>query len=127
MPIAKTYSGPPADRMVGRPSRNALTAKAERKISDKTVARASSYLAREDLLDHAVHAGVINAGMRSHYAAAYDADPAGTREFLGKLGLRSEASAAPEDYPDSMLTDSERANLAAAREGRQPNRIVNGG
>ncbi|HEX4186640.1 MAG TPA: hypothetical protein VHY83_01965 [Solirubrobacteraceae bacterium] len=112
--------------MAGRPSR---TAKASApKISDATAAKAQGFLDREALLDNAVHAGVISEGMRKHYATAYDADPAGCRAFLGKLGLRTETTAStaePEDaYPDSLLSPQERQRVAAAREGRQHSRIV---
>jgi hypothetical protein len=110
--------------MQGRPSRNALVAKAAVQTNAD----------RESLLDRAIHAGVISTGLRSHYAAACDADPAGTRAFLGKIGLRTEAATpavstapGPEEYDRSLLTDRERARIAAAREGRSHARIVCGG
>lgn len=134
---AARFAGPPADRMAGRPSRNAYKAKAtaaKPAVSAATVARANSFMEREDLLDQAIYDGRINAGMRGYYAQCFDADPAGTRAFLGKMGHNPAASApvaqpAPADdsYPESMLTNAERARVAAAREGRQPRRIVEGG
>ena len=126
---------PPADRMQGRPSRNALTAKGAKAAAAKPAAPTTA--TRERLLDRAVLCGVIGNHMRSHYASAYDADPSGTRAFLASIGLRDEAaevhptvqaspaaSAASESYDPSMLTDGERANLQAAREGRPHTRIV---
>jgi hypothetical protein len=95
---------------------------------------------RQRLLDSAVRAGVINDGMRAHYARAYDADPEGTKLFLGKIGLKATgvqtgppgnhteaASGEPDAHGmDSFLTDAERARVAAVREGRRTT-IVNGG
>jgi hypothetical protein len=90
--------------------------------------------ARENLIDRAVHAGVINEGMRRYYRQAFDADPAGTRAFLGKIGLRGEAASAtqaagtgPDEYDDALLTPGERQRIAAAREGKPQGRFINGG
>ncbi len=96
-------------------------------------ARANSFLAREALLDEAMHQGVIGGGLRDHYAACYDADPEGTRNYLRGLGLRdggtaSASAALPADgYDESYLAPAERKRITAAREGRQPSRIINGG
>jgi hypothetical protein len=76
-------------------------------------------------LDRAIHAGVINAGMRAHYAQAYDADPAYCRQFLGKLGLRGEAQSSDDGY-GGLLTPAEQERVAAAREGKRP-RFISGG
>jgi hypothetical protein len=86
---------------------------------------------RERLLDSAVHAGVINNGMRAAYARAYDADREGTKMFLGKIGLKAtgvqtgppgahtEHAGEPADHGmESFMTDGERARVAGAREGR---------
>jgi hypothetical protein len=77
-------------------------------VSAETAERANAFLDRESLLDRAVHAGVVNQGMRAHYAAAYDADPAGCRAYLGKLGLRDEdatalSAPAPEAKPSRLV------------------------
>src|SRR5258707_95356 len=98
---AAIFAGPPADRMSGRAAARAAAAKpgnykpkqkqqaaAKPRVSATTEQRANAFLAREALLDRAVHAGVINQGMRGHYAAAFDADPTGCRAFLRTLGLR---------------------------------------
>ncbi|HEX4436686.1 MAG TPA: hypothetical protein VH061_07810 [Solirubrobacteraceae bacterium] len=142
-PVAR-FSGPPADRMAGRsqaraaraqgnyaPGSAGATAAAKAKAKAATTAsveaRANSFLAREDLLDRAVASGVINSGMRAHYAQAYDADPGGCRQFLAKLGLRDDAVVvAAEDDGLSLLTDAERENVANARAGRRPT-FVHGG
>jgi hypothetical protein len=122
--------------MAGRPSRQAHAAKAARAIepapagiSASTAERANRFLEREDLLDQAIHGGVINAGMRAHYQRAFDADPGGTRAFLASIGLRAEAASAasePDEYLNT-LTDNEQRRIAAARDGRPTSRFVNGG
>jgi hypothetical protein len=105
----------------------AAKAKAKAATTASVEARANSFLAREDLLDRAVASGVINSGMRAHYAQAYDADPGGCRQFLAKLGLRDDAVVvAAEDDGLSLLTDAERENVANARAGRRPT-FVHGG
>jgi hypothetical protein len=143
-PIA-TFSGPPADRMAGRAQARAARAQAQSKggsytqaaskveprVSAATEASASSFLAREELLDRAIASGVIQPGLRGHYARAYDADPDGCRAFLGKLpggaNLASTVVAsAAEDDGLSLLTDAERQNVMDARAGRRP-RFVHGG
>lgn len=88
---------------------------------------------REDLLDQAIHDGRISANLREHYAACFDRDPAGTRDFLGKLGAAQRASAAPapapepDAYPTTGLSRAEQTRIAAAREGRTPGRVISGG
>lgn len=151
LPTANTqpgarFAGPPTDRMQGRPSRQrqggqfvqaaapAAGQRAGSKVNAKTAARAESFLAREQLLDEAVHASVINAGMRDHFARCYDADPAGTRHTLAALGLRTAASVQIQDAADTgiaddlspLLTATERKQAEAAREGRSP-KIIHGG
>lgn len=116
-PVAR-FAGPPADRMAGRPSRQA-------KAAQPAAARAQSYLDREALLDEAVNKGVIGANLRGHYAACFDADPEGTRNYLRGIGLATQA-AAPEGYVETHLSRQERARIAAAREGK-PSRVINGG
>lgn len=138
-PVAR-FSGPPADRMAGRAAARAqaqdrgLYARAgASKVSASTEARANSFLAREALLDEAMHQGVIGGGLRAHYAECFDADPEGTRNYLRGLGLRdggtaAASAAAPADgYDESRLSPAERSRITAAREGRQPSRIINGG
>ncbi len=136
-PVAR-FSSPPADRMAGRPSgvraaratanQKGLRARAGKPaVSAATEARAQSFLDRESLLDQAVNAGVIGANMRSHYAACYDADPVGTRQYLDDIGLRRAGGAqASEEYVETNLSRAERNRIAGAREGR-PSRIINGG
>lgn len=143
-PIA-TFSGPPADRMAGRAqaraargnyaagaagAKAAAKAKAKAATTASVEARANSFLAREELLDRAIASGVIQSGMRAHYAQAYDADAEGCRAFLAKLpGGAAVAAAtvvAAEDDGMSLLTDAERENVENARAGRRP-RFVNGG
>jgi hypothetical protein len=132
---AVEYAGPPAERMQGRPSRNALTAKATKATTTAT-APPQTHTARESLLDRAVHAGVISQGTRPHYAQAYDADPDGTKAFLDSIGLRAQAGGPPpaavaasasDSYDPAMLSDGERARIAAAGEGRQHTHIISGG
>jgi hypothetical protein len=83
----------------------------------------------EELIDRAVHGGVINEGYRAHYVAAYAADPAATRAYLTALGMRdagaTQATSADDSdaYPESFLTVGERKQVNAAREGRAP-RII---
>lgn len=103
--------------MKGRPSAKAA-APAKPAVSAATVAKANSFLDREALLDQAIHTGVIGTHMRAHYAACYDADPEGTRSFLGSVGYsRATAVSASDDYNDSALSPQERNRIAAAREG----------
>jgi hypothetical protein len=90
-------------RMSNAAARAAARAAAPRsrgktKAKAKAKKQVSAETARENLLDHAVRAGVINAGMRGHYQAAYEADPAGTKAFLRKIGL-SEAPAGATQAP----------------------------
>jgi hypothetical protein len=140
-PVAR-FSGPPADRMAGRPRKAAAqragnyTPKAKAAaptVSAATEARANSFLDREALLDAAMHQGVIGGGLRAHYAECYDNDPVGTRSYLQSLGLRgggthsASAAAASDQYDESALSNAERGRIAAAREGRRPSQIVNGG
>jgi hypothetical protein len=103
-----------------------------RMVSRATGERANAFLEREDLLDAAIHDGRISANLREHYAACFDRDPAGTRDFLGKLGARQQASVTPastgpDEYPTAGLSRAEQTRIAAAREGCAPGRIVNGG
>jgi hypothetical protein len=141
---AVRYSGPPADRMAGRPGTRTQAAAAparrapaavpqpatqaaarQPQVSAATERRVQTRLAAEDLIDRAVHAGVINEGTRAHYVAAYAADPAGTRQFLSDLGLRdAQVTAQTADYDDTFLTPREREHVAAARDGKR-GRIVN--
>jgi hypothetical protein len=139
---AQVFSGPPSDRISGRPSRVQASARAQGNyslkdpatISAATTARANQFLEREALLDQAIHAGLINAGMRGHYAQCFDADPTGTRTYLAQLGhsqapvpAAQGAAASGDDYPEGMLTNVERSRVAAAREGRPYGRIISGG
>jgi hypothetical protein len=78
-------------------------AKAQPPVAD-TTARDIKLLAREHLLDHAVHAGVIQQGMRGHYATAFDADEQGCRAFLKSLGLH--------DVPKPQAASAEQAKPA---------------
>lgn len=130
---AARFSSPPADRIAGRPRRAAAQARAGApRVSAATEARANSFLDREALLDAAMHQGVIGGGLRDHYAQCYDADPEGTRSYLQSLGLRGStpgtaSASASQEYVDTHLSSAERQRIAAAREGRQHSRIVNGG
>ncbi len=122
---AARFSGPPTDRVKGRPSsaRAAGNLKsAKPAVSAATVARANSFLDREALLDHAINAGVIGTNMRAHYGTCFDADPEGTRAYLRGMGMsaRAASSAAPEAYADAHLSPQERNRIAAAREGKRP-------
>jgi hypothetical protein len=133
------FHGPPAERMVGRPSLQAQAALprayqsqkgghfVKAKVSTATVQRANAFLEREALLDQAIYDGRISAGLRDHYARCFDADPAGTRAFLAKLAGATGSDAGAEDYPDSFLSEGERKRVAAAKEGRQYSRIIHGG
>jgi hypothetical protein len=112
--------------MKGRPS-SAQAASGNLKpakpaVSVATEARANAFLDREALLDHAINAGVIGANMRAHYAACFDADPEGTRSYLGAVGATRAAavSGASDAYNDSALGPQERERIAAAREGKPP-------
>jgi hypothetical protein len=96
-------------------------AKPDKGISAATASRANAFLDREGLLDRAVHAGVINDGMRGYYAQAFDADERGCRAFLASLGLRD--AAAPGPSGGSFLTPQEQERAAAASDGKR--RIVN--
>jgi hypothetical protein len=143
---AARFSGPPADRMAGRPSRMAQAKAAagtgnykpkekpaSAQVSAATVARASSFLDREALLDAAMHQGVIGGGLRAHYGECYDADPEGTRSYLQGLGLRdggvqpASSAASSDAYDESALSRSERRRITAAREGRQSTQVISGG
>ncbi len=105
------------------------TQAAGREVSAQTAARVKNRLEAEELIDRAVHGGVINEGYRAHYVAAYAADPAATRAYLAALGMRdvsvTQAGTADDSdaYPDSFLTVGERKQVSAAREGRVP-RII---
>jgi hypothetical protein len=93
-----------------------------------TEARANAFLDREALLDDAIHQGVIGGALRDHYATCYDRDPGGTQAYLQSLGLRTTvAAASAEGYVETNLSTAERKRIAAARDGRQTARIVNGG
>lgn len=116
----------------------AKAAKTER-VSAANEKRINQYLDTEQMLDQAIHAGVISAGLREHYSQCSAADPIGTREYLNNLGLnmmgvRQEArgtspsaSAVQEDYPTAHLTDAERNRISASRDRRVATRIVDGG
>ena len=151
-PVA-VFDGPPADRVAGRaqvraaraqgnygPGGPAADAKAKQKAADakaartaSTEARANSFLAREELLDRAIASGVIQSGVREHYARAYDEDPEGCRAFLARLPGGANlagsvvASAAADGDGLSLLTDAERERVAAARAGQRGPRFVHGG
>jgi hypothetical protein len=136
-PVAR-FSGPPADRMAGRAARAQARAQGNYApggdgAKAAAEARANSFLSREALLDEAMHQGVIGGGLRAHYAECYDSDPEGTRSYLRGLGLRDGGTAAasaavPADgYDESRLSPAERNRITAAREGRQPSRVINGG
>ncbi len=136
--LGMTVDDARAARMVGanpggnyKAKKPAAKAKAKAKAATTASvdARANSFLAREELLDRAVASGVIQDGMRPHYAQAYDADAEGCRAFLAKLPGGAAVAAATvvaEDDGMSLLTDAERENVANARAGRRP-RFVNGG
>jgi hypothetical protein len=112
------------------PGAPGVAAAAALKSRAATEARAASFLEREQVLDNAIHQGIISAGLRAHFATLWDADPVGTREHLESIGLaRTTASAtasSSEDYNDSALSRVERDRIAAARAGRTP-RIIGGG
>jgi hypothetical protein len=111
--------------------------KMKQRATAATEKRVNQYLDTEDMLDQAIHAGIINVGMREYYSQCSAKDPAGTRAYLNNLGLsmmgvRQEsrsvaASAVQEDYPTGALTDAERNRIAAAQGGRVASRIVDGG
>jgi hypothetical protein len=133
---AAGFFGPPADRMAGRPSLMAKAAapkpqgnyKPKSKqagASPTTAARANAFLRREEVLDNAVHQGVISSSLRAHFATLWDADPEGTRAHLESIGL-ARTQAQSDAYDESALSAAERGQIAAAREGRGP-RIINGG
>jgi hypothetical protein len=89
---------------------------------------------RERLLDQAVYDGRISGGLRDHYSQCFDADPAGTRAFLARLGYAatqeqepSKTATVPAGYPETLLSDTERTNLDAIRAGKRHSYIVNGG
>ena len=99
-------------------------------VSAETAARAQSAIEREDLLDQAIFDGRIPAGLRAHYAQCFDADPAGTRAYLAKLGAAATPTAAPAEsdaYPASALTSAERTSIEAARSGRRGGGFMLGG
>lgn len=144
--LVASFSSPPADRMAGRQQARAV-ARAARAAAPargnyapgsagaaavsrvKTQAKANAFLSREALLDDAINQGVIDGSLRAHYATCYDRDPGGTQAYLQSLGLRTTATAtaSSEVYVEANLSTAERTRIAAAREGRQPARIVNGG
>ena len=134
-PVAR-FSGPPADRMAGRPSRMARAqgnyAPGGAGAKAAAEARAVSFLEREGALDAAMHQGVIDGSLRAHFATLWDADPEGTRAHLEGLGLAKSGpqpqavAASPDAYDESALSATERRRIAAAREGRAP-RVINGG
>jgi hypothetical protein len=74
---------------------------------------------RERVLDAAVAAGKFLPSRRSHYAAMYDADPAGTEQVLAIMAGAPEALAAvetgAEGYNEDLLTPGERVRLASRR------------
>jgi hypothetical protein len=143
-PPAVRFSGPPADRMTGRAQARAARAAARAKppgnytpkkpqISAATVERANQFLDGEADIDQAIHQGIINSGMASHFRALMKADPTNTRAYLQSLGLRragepqpQQVAAASDDYPTSGLSSVERGRIAAAREGRA-SAVVHGG
>ena len=116
---AVTYSGPPADRMAGRPSvMRAARASAprtpatqpqrqpQRVVSDahnavdwqhqsatqaSTRARSAAIEDGGALIARAVVCGVIGANMAAHYTELYRADPQGTKDYLVALGLPRES------------------------------------
>jgi hypothetical protein len=137
-PVAR-FSGPPADRMNGRPSRQAnAQARAQGNYNPKTKA-AAAMLSADQALDQAILQGVIGANMAAHYRVLWQADPKGTREYLEKIGLHpnlgedpqinspEHIAASADAYPTSALSGAEQKRIAAAREGRGPGRIVQGG
>jgi hypothetical protein len=137
-PVAR-FSGPPAERMVGRAQARAARAAAKPQgnyapgsagVKAAVEARANAFLRREELLDNAIHQGIISTSLRAHFAALWDADPDGTRAHLESIGLaktlQASAATAPDAYDESALSAAERGRIAAAREGRGP-RIINGG
>ena len=139
---AARFSGPPADRMAGRPSRVAQAAaprpqgnyrpkQPAQRVSAATEARANSFLDREAALDNAMHQGIISGSLRAHFATLWDADPEGTRAHLESIGLaktgQQPVAASSDAYNDSALSDVERRRITAAREGRQATRVISGG
>jgi hypothetical protein len=136
-PVAR-FAGPPADRMAGRAQARVArmqaagkgghfvqASTAEPRVSAATAARANAFLRREQVLDNAIHQGVISAGLRAHFATLYDADPQGTQAHLASIGLRDAPAA--DAYVESGLSPGERARIAAAHEGRSTGRFVHGG
>jgi hypothetical protein len=110
--------------------------KMKQRVSAATEKRVNTYLDTEQMLDQAIHAGVINASDREYYSQCSAKDAAGTRAYLNNLGLsmmgvrqesRSVAASVQEDYPTGALTDAERNRIAAAQGGRVASRIVDGG
>lgn len=118
-PPAVIYAGPPADRMAGRAVARAAAAKrkqgggnykqkakAKIKAKPQVTAEINASLARKNLLDHAVRAGIFNEGNRAAYEAMYDADPAGCKAFLARLGLSegpAGSQAPPAEQPKSRV------------------------
>lgn len=122
--LVARFSGPPADRQTGRPSRMA-------KAKARTQAAATPALSiddKDEILDHAVYTGVISAGLRDHFSALWEADPEGTRRYLHNLGLQkmglnpdqpgigetSQGPGAPEgaNIPDLAMTSSDYPGLS---------------
>lgn len=104
------------------------------KVSASTAARVNQFLEGEDMVDQAIHQGIISAGLSAHFRALMKSDPTNTRAYLQGLGLSAPAAqsqpvavaAASDEYPTSGLSAAERGRIAAAREGRQ-SVVVHGG
>jgi hypothetical protein len=152
-PVAR-FSAPPADRMAGRQQARAARAAVKpqgnytpkQKISAATENRVNSFLSGEQMIDQAIHQGVIGANMASHYRALWLADPAETHKYLVSLGLIQDSdwkdepyggnpdptpgkivqASASDEYDASALSKAERDRIAAAREGRT-SRVISGG
>jgi hypothetical protein len=130
---AARFAGPPADRMAGRQQARAARA-ARAQGGNFTPKQKPSGPSDDQVLDQAIHQGVINAGMRGHYQTLLQSDPAGTRAFLAKLGLsdigasyqQAAAASNDEEYLPGALTKAEQDRVTAAREGRT-SVFVNGG
>ncbi len=134
---AASYDGPPAERMAGRPSRMRSVQASRPPV--KAAAVNKQFEDKEEILDHAIHTGVISSGMRDHYSALWEADPKGTQEYLHKLGLTKQglnpdaapqkiaAAAEAEAYDESTLTDAERGRIAQARAGGRSAVFISGG
>jgi hypothetical protein len=100
--------------------------------SPSTAERVNAYLEREGLLDQAIHDGRISANLRDHYKRCYDADPAGTRAFFTRLGVRATNASSPtpseaDEYPTDHLSPAEREAIEKSRRGERTGVFVEGG